>query len=229
MSLAKGQPPLLWKNGQADPTSTSLTLAVRWISRRYSKEAAWAFCEFLCLSRISPNLASNSPMVRNFANGHYFSNAGHFPAAPFTAHLSPLTWQMGRLCPQRLDNRVWFRRMLPSNTLYIHCTGQGDKICSQNKKRWRRMNCKFCCVSYVYINVGYFNFTSICFLTIRCYDSFVICFFQFRNSFKWMTIACYSNGTIIDERDAFWTFNFDVKVTQHSFCLRPYVTFSIIL
>ena len=32
----------------------------------------------------------------------------------FQLHLSPLDWQMGRLCPQRLDNRVWLRRMLPT-------------------------------------------------------------------------------------------------------------------
>lgn len=124
--MAKGQPPLVWKNGQADPISTSLCLAVRWISRRYCKEVALALGEFWWLSRISPNLAWNSPTVMQLANGHSFSKAEHFPAAPFTASLA----NGQTLSPKAGQSRLTSSRVTEPG--YLRKNKNNCKSCSVN-------------------------------------------------------------------------------------------------
>ena len=78
VSLANGQRPLVWKNGQADPIVASFSLAVRCISRRNSRYAASP----LHWSRIWASLSSNSPTVLQSLKGQPLLKAGHLAATP---------------------------------------------------------------------------------------------------------------------------------------------------
>ena len=87
--LANGQPPITLKERTSRSNFDLLNFGSAVNLTEIQQRSSLSILRFfLCFPRISPNLASNSPMAMHFANENSFSKAGHFPAAPFTANLA---------------------------------------------------------------------------------------------------------------------------------------------